>query len=48
MLVVLIYWMEASKEIGLDVNAEKTKYLVMFREQQAGKNHEIKRGKKHF
>jgi hypothetical protein len=32
----------ASKEIGLQVNAEKTKYMVMSRNQNAGKNHNIK------
>jgi hypothetical protein len=29
----------ASKEIGLEVNAEKTKYMVMSRNQNAGQNH---------
>ena len=28
----------ASKEIGLEENAEKTKYMVMLRDQNAGKN----------
>jgi hypothetical protein len=32
----------ASKEIGLEVNAEKTKYIVMARNQNAGQNHNIK------
>jgi hypothetical protein len=32
----------ASKEIGLEVNAEKTKYLIMSRDQVAGKDHNIK------
>jgi hypothetical protein len=31
----------ASKEIGLEVNAEKTKYVVMSRDQNAGQNHKI-------
>ena len=31
----------ASKEIGLDVNADKTKYLVMSRDQNAGQSHGI-------
>jgi hypothetical protein len=29
----------ASREIGLEVNAEKTKYMVMSRDQHAGKNY---------
>ena len=32
----------ASKEIGLEVNADKTKYMVMIRDQNAGRNHNIK------
>jgi hypothetical protein len=32
----------ASKEIGLEVNAEKTKYMVKSRDQNAGQNHSIK------
>jgi len=32
----------ASKEIGLEVNADKTKYVVMFRNQNAGRSHSIK------
>jgi len=31
-----------SKEIGLDVNADKTKYMVMSRVQNAGQSHNIK------
>jgi hypothetical protein len=31
----------ASKEIGREVNAEKTKYMVMSRDQNAGQNHNI-------
>jgi hypothetical protein len=38
----------ASKEIGLEVNAEKTKYMVMSRDQNAGKNHNIKLDNKSF
>jgi hypothetical protein len=37
-----------SKEIGLDVNAEKTKYMVMPRNQNAGQNHNIKVDNKSF
>jgi hypothetical protein len=32
----------ASKEIGLEVNAEETKYMVMSRPQHAGKKNNIK------
>ena len=32
----------ASKEIGLEVNAEKTKYLIMSRDQAVGTDHNIK------
>jgi hypothetical protein len=38
----------ASKEIGLDVNAEKTKCMVMSRNQNAGHNHNIKVHNKSF
>jgi hypothetical protein len=32
----------ASKEIGLEVIADKTEYMVMSRDQNAGKSHSIK------
>jgi hypothetical protein len=32
----------ASKEIGLEVNADKTKYKVKSRDQNAGRSHRIK------
>ena len=32
----------ASKETGLEVNADKTKYMVMSREQNARESHSIK------
>ena len=32
----------ASKEIGLEVNVDKTKYMVMSRDQNAGQSHNIK------
>jgi hypothetical protein len=38
----------ASKEIGLEVNAEKAKYMVMSRNHNAGHNHNIKMGNKSF
>ena len=31
-----------SKEIGLEVNADKTEYMVMPREQNAGRSHSVK------
>jgi hypothetical protein len=38
----------ASKDTGLEVNAEKTKYMVMSQDQNAGKNHNIKIDNKSF
>jgi hypothetical protein len=38
----------ASKEIGLEVNAEKTQYMVMSREQNAGQNGCIQTGNESF
>jgi predicted enzyme involved in methoxymalonyl-ACP biosynthesis len=38
----------ASKENGLEVNDEKTEYMVMYREHIAGQNHDIKTGNKSF
>jgi hypothetical protein len=32
---------DASKEVGLEVNAEKTKYMLLSRHQNAGQNHDI-------
>ena len=32
----------ASKEIGLEVSADKTKYMVMSRDQNARRSHSIK------
>ena len=32
----------ASKEIGLEVNVDKTKYMVMSRDQNAARSHSIK------
>jgi hypothetical protein len=33
---------DASKEVGLEVNTEKTKYMLLSSHQNAGQNHEIK------
>ena len=32
----------AAKEIGLEVNADNTKYMVVSRDQRAGRNHSVK------
>ena len=32
----------AAKEIGLEVNADKTKYMVMSRDQNVGRTHSMK------
>jgi hypothetical protein len=37
-----------SNEIGLEINAERTKYMVMSRNQNVGHNHNIKIGNKSF
>jgi len=38
----------ASKEIGLEVNDDKTKYVVMSQDQNAGRSHNIKTGKSYY
>jgi hypothetical protein len=38
----------ASNEIGLEVNADKTKYMVMSRDQNAGRNHDVKINNSYF
>jgi hypothetical protein len=32
----------ATKEIGLEINADKTKYMVMSRDRNAGRGHSVK------
>jgi hypothetical protein len=39
---------DASKEVGLEVNTEKTKYMLLSRHQSAGQNHDKKTGKRSF
>jgi hypothetical protein len=39
---------DARKEVGLDVNTEKTKYMLLSRHQNAGQNCDIKRGDRSF
>ena len=38
----------ASKETGLDVNADKTKYMVMSRDQKARRSHSMKNENRAF
>jgi hypothetical protein len=39
---------DASKEVGLEVNVEKTRYILVSRDQNAGQNQEIKIGNRSF
>jgi hypothetical protein len=38
----------ASKDVDLEVNAEKTKYMLLSRHQNAGQSHEIKMANSSF
>jgi hypothetical protein len=38
----------ASKEVGLEVNTEKSKYMLLSWHQNAGQNHDIKIGNRWF
>ena len=37
-----------SKQIGLEINADKTKYMVMSRDQNARRSHNVKTGNSSF
>jgi hypothetical protein len=37
-----MWYLHATKEIGLEVNADKTKYMVMSRNRNAGRGHSVK------
>jgi hypothetical protein len=39
---------DASKEVGLEVNTEKTKYMSLSRHQNAGQNNDIKTAHRSF
>jgi hypothetical protein len=39
---------DASKEVGVEVNVEKKKYMLVSRDQNAGQNREIKIGNRSF
>jgi hypothetical protein len=34
--------LEASRDVGLEINAEKTKYMIMSRHQNSGQNQNIR------
>jgi hypothetical protein len=40
--------LDASKEVGLEFNPEKTKYMLMSRSQKIGQKHSIKIGNRLF
>jgi hypothetical protein len=39
---------DASKEVGLEINIEKTKYMLLSRHQDVGQNRDIKRENRSF
>jgi hypothetical protein len=39
---------DASKKVGMEVNVEKMKYMLVFRDQNVGQNREIKVGNRSF
>jgi hypothetical protein len=40
--------LEASRDVDLEINAEKTKYMIMFRQQDSGQNQNIRIANKSF
>jgi hypothetical protein len=40
--------LEASRDIGLEINAEKTKYMIMSRHPNSGQNQNIKTANESF
>jgi hypothetical protein len=43
-----LYLIDAGKEVGLEVNTEKTKYMMLSRQQNGGQNQDIKIGNRCF
>jgi hypothetical protein len=39
---------DASKEVGLEINVEKTKYMLLSRQQKVGQNRDIKIANRSF
>ena len=42
LLLIFVALVVAAKEIGLEVNADKTQYMVTSRDQNAGRTHSMK------
>jgi len=40
--------LEVSREVGLEVNTEKTKYMVVSRHQNVGQNHNLLIANRYF
>jgi hypothetical protein len=40
--------LDASRDIGLEINAEKTKYVIMYRHPNSGQNHNIRKANESF
>jgi hypothetical protein len=40
--------LEASRDVGLEINAEKTKYMIMSRHQSSGQNQNIRKANETF
>jgi hypothetical protein len=55
-MLMMMYWeikntetlTDASKEVGLEINGEKTKYMLLTRHQNAGQNWDIKIANRSF
>jgi hypothetical protein len=47
-MLIAIILIDDGKEVGLEVNAEKTKYMLLSRHQNTGKNYDIKRDNRCF
>jgi hypothetical protein len=44
----LVTLLEASRDVGLEINAEKTKYMIMSRHQNSGQNQNIRTANESF
>jgi hypothetical protein len=48
MNILIKYIIDASKEVGLEINIEKTKYILLFRQQNVGQNMDMKIANRSF